>query len=217
MESDKHFVKIFARLDELERRVRNLLIAGCVVGIHPDGKMIDVGWEERTTGWIRWFATAAGEIADYRCPSIGEQCLLLNYGGGEDSTQAWALCGVPCDKFPLPGEGDPALRVTVYKEGVKQTIDVAGNVGIEVQTAYQIETPGSFKVSATESADLITDGVATIKAAEQVLLDTPDAHGTGEVSDQKRSMSADRGIYDSHKHKEQGDGAPTSPPDKTQG
>lgn len=182
---DRSIAGAFARMDELERRLRNLNIAGRVSEIHPSGKLIKVAYGNRHTGFIHWFAMAAGEIADYRCPSIGEQCMLLNYGGGVDSSQVWALCGIPSDQFPLPGDGDPAKRITAYASGVLETVETSGKV--------------------------------TIKAATKVDVDTPELHGTGEVSDKKRTMTADRAIFDGHKHLEKGDGALTDVPNNKQG
>lgn len=182
---DRTIAGAFSRMDEIERRLRNLNIAGRVSEIHPSGKLIKVSYGNRNTDWIIWFATAAGDIADYRCPSLGEQCLLLNYGGGLDSSQVWALCGVPSDQFPLPGDGDPAKRVTAYASGVVETIENSGKV--------------------------------TLKAVTKVDVDTPELHGTGEVSDKKRTMTADRAIFDGHKHLEKGDGALTDEPNNKQG
>lgn len=182
---DDSHADLVARLEELERRLRNMNIAGVVHAIHGSGKLIQVSYGERKTGWIHWFASAAGEISDYRCPSVGEQCLLLNYGGGEDSGQVWALCGVPSDAFPLPGGGDPSKRIVTYSSGITETYD--------------------------------SEGTLTVKAATKVITDTPELHGTGEVSDQKRTMKADRAIFDGHHHLAKGATSLTDVPDNKQG
>lgn len=185
MESvDQSSGDLLARIEEIERRLRNMNVAGVVDAINPDGKSIRVKFGDRKTGWIKWIATAAGEIADYRCPSVGEQCLLLNYGGGVDSNQVWALCGVPSDAFPLPGS-DPAKRIVKYGAGVLETIENSGTV--------------------------------TTKASVKINADVPEFHGTGEVSDKKRTLTADRAIFDGHKHLEKGDGALTDVPNNKQG
>lgn len=119
---DDKISQLFERIEELERCKDNIIKPGVVSEIHPNGHSIKVSFDNNNTPWIKWFAAAAGETAEYRCPSIGEQCALLNYGGGEDSAQVWALCGVPSNLFPLPG-GTPGIRVVSYPGGMKEKFD----------------------------------------------------------------------------------------------
>ena len=119
---DELLVEQQARLQELERRIDNIIQPGRVVEIHDDGTKVRVESGQLRTPWIGWVTQAAGEIADYRCPSEGEQCLLLNYSGGENTTQCWALCGLPSERYPMP-EATKGQRVTTYPDGITVLID----------------------------------------------------------------------------------------------
>ena len=172
---DDYLAEQAQRCSEIERRLANMIRPGKVVEIHEDGQRVQVQSGDNLTPFIHWFATAAGKVSDYRCPSVGEQCVLLNYAGGEEAGQCWALCGVPCEQWPLPSS-DPAKQVTNYGNGVERVVDAL--------------------------ASKITVTVDTL-------------HGTGDVSDSKRTMAADRDIYDGHDHPH---GDPTSgQPNQKQG
>jgi phage baseplate assembly protein gpV len=46
-----------------------------------------------------FFNPSAGAQSESRIPSVGEQCLLLNYGGGESGAQSVALFGLNSERF----------------------------------------------------------------------------------------------------------------------
>ena len=172
---DDYLAEQAQRLSEIERRQGNMIRPGKVVKIHEDGQRIQVQSGDNVTPFIHWFASAAGKVSDYRCPSIGEQCALLNYAGGDEASQCWALCGVPCEQWPLPSN-DPAQQVTSYGDGVTMAVNA--------------------------QAGMVTVTAGTL-------------HATGEVSDNTRTMAADRSIYDGHDHPH---GDPTSgQPNQKQG
>lgn len=133
--------ELVARIEELERCKDNIIKPGKVTAVHPGGQLIKVAYDNNSTPWIKWIAAAAGEVSEYRCPSVGEQCALLNYGGGEDSAQAWALCGVPSDIFPLPGS-TPGIRVVSYPGGMKEKFDsTSGEVVVTAPSKATFAAP----------------------------------------------------------------------------
>lgn len=147
---DDQHAAVLARIEELERRVRNVIQPGRVVGIHESGQQVQVEYGGNATPFINWFAPAAGKIKEYRCPSIGEQCVLINYGGGDNSTQAWALCGVWSDKFPAPTD-KPHLHVIDWGQGLRLEMDTEAKTarwtadgGVTFDTP-QVESTGDVK------------------------------------------------------------------------
>lgn len=138
---DDKLAELVARLEELERCKDNLIKPGKVTAIHADGVRIRVAFGNNTTPWIKWVATAAGEVSEYRCPSVGEQCALLNYGGGENSAQVWALCGVPSDLYPLPAS-TPGIRVVAYPGGMQEKYDANnGEVTLTAPSKATVASP----------------------------------------------------------------------------
>ena len=158
---DDYLAEQAERTSEIERRLDNLQRAGKVIEIHQGGQHIKVASGDNTTPWIHWFAAAAGLISDYRCPSVGEQCLLLSYSGGRDTGQCWALCGIPCEQWPLPGH-DPSKHITDYGNGVKVRVDPAA------QTV-------TVEAGALKSTGEVVDQVRSM-AADRAIYDDHD-HG----------------------------------------
>jgi len=69
----------------------------------------------------------------------------------------------------------------------------------------------------------LPQGTAKIRAPTRITMDTAELYCTGniiaagDVVDSRRSMEADRAIFDGHDHIEQGDGAAVSKPNQKQG
>lgn len=171
------------QIEEYHRLARGLIRIGKVSAHSNDKHLIKVKHGENETPYIKWFAACAGEVAEYRLPSIGEQVVLVNVGGGDNSSMTIALIGVPSDKFPLPTDNpDETLRVYPDNTSVK----------------YNHKT---HKLTVE-----VTSGEAEIIIPKQTKLDTTLFHVTGNIKadgnieDHTRSMQADRTIYNSHDH-----------------
>lgn len=146
----EQFASVLARIDELERRVRNQIRAGRVVAISGDGKQIQVRTGKNTTPFISWLAWAMGEVREYRCPSEGEQVLLLNYGGGLELSQCWALCGVPSSEFQLPAS-DPKIHRIQYADGsFIEKNDSSGDLAFHVEGDLILDVKGKIVETATQ-------------------------------------------------------------------
>lgn len=167
---DDQFATLTARVEELERRVRNSIQPGKVIEVDAAAAKIKVEFGENQTPWIRWFAPSAGQINEYRCPSKGEQCALINYGGGDNSSQSWALCGIWSDDFPPP-EGANNADLHIIKWGD----DIRLEINKDLQTVNW-------------------------KVPNGVTFDTERLTSTGDVTDRTRTMQDDRDIYNVHKN-----------------
>ena len=71
---------------------------------------------------IKFFNPSAGAQTETRIPSVGEQCLLLNYGGGEGGTQSVALFGLNSSLFP-PVSGVASLTRRRHQDGTQSDYD----------------------------------------------------------------------------------------------
>ena len=99
---------IYDRLAELEssqesgaRQGRNAIQLGTVAKV-VDGRRVVMAIGKARTPAIKWFALWAGDVIEYRCPSVGEMALVLNYGSGDNNQSSIALVGIASDQFPFP-------------------------------------------------------------------------------------------------------------------
>jgi phage baseplate assembly protein V len=114
-------------IEDLHRRARNQGRRGVVVAVDHDKGMCKVRHGGNTTPWIRWACAAAGEVSEWRPPSVGEGCELINHGGGDDSGQTIAVPGIPTAAYPPPGSSATLHRVT-YKDGAVAEYDFGSHV-----------------------------------------------------------------------------------------
>lgn len=161
---EQKLAPLMDRLAELEeqiesgaRRGRNAIQMGTVAKVVGQRVVIALG--KARTPPIKWFACAAGDVIEWRTPSVGELALVLNYGSGDRNTSSIALVGIPSDKFPLPSS-DPnkvvrkigALGMEEWdKETGKLTITAPG--GVEFVTKEVHSTGEMSDATRTMSAD----------------------------------------------------------------
>ena len=145
---------------ELQRRLKNMNRVGSVSGVNETNDRIKVKFGDNETPFIKWFSVCAGDVAEYRLPSIGEQVVLINIGGGDNSATSIALVGVPSDKFPLP-TNNPDEILRVYPDGTRVLYDkklhklslrVCGEASVEVTKDATVNVGGKTKVISTGNA-----------------------------------------------------------------
>lgn len=138
---DDEIARLTARVEELERRVRNIVQPARIYKIHDSKQLVKVKYGRNESPWLKWFAPMAGVMIEYRCPSVGEQVALINYGGGDNSTQAWVLCGIWSDEFPLPDDRPP-VHTFDWGSGMRLEVNTAaGTVDWWVPTKVTFHTP----------------------------------------------------------------------------
>ncbi|NPZ19516.1 phage baseplate assembly protein V [Pseudomonas aeruginosa] len=119
-------LELEAEIDDLQRRAEGQARLGTITSVDTAAGTCEVSHGELTSPHVKYFQPAAGEVADTRHPSVGEQCLLINYGGGDGSAQAVALCGLPRDSFPLASTVAELVRRT-YPDGTESSYDHAAH------------------------------------------------------------------------------------------
>nr|WP_306667906.1 phage baseplate assembly protein V [Oceanospirillum sediminis] len=164
-EYDDKIADLEARLEEQARRIRNIIQPAKISQIHDSKQKVKVTYGRNESPWLKWFSTMQGQMKEYRCPSVGEQCILINYGGGDNSTQAWALCGVWSDEFPLP-DNRPHIHTMEWAPGFRLEINTqTGKVDWWVPTKVTFHTPlvhgtehvRDFKRTMQEDRDIYND------------------------------------------------------------
>ena len=118
----EHLAGVGDALNEVQRQLSNMIRVGVLSAVEPAQGRCRVKHGDCLSPWVRYFMPAAGDVRQARHPSVGEQCLLLNYGGGDSSAQTMALCGLPSDGFPLASvEGH--VSATEYPDGLRYQHD----------------------------------------------------------------------------------------------
>lgn len=167
--------------EDIKRRVNGVVQIGVIEAVEPAKALVKVRHGDNLTPLVPWVTLAAGGVKVYRCPSVGEQCLLLNFGGGENGSTTVALPGVFSEANPSPTT-DSEAHTVLYPNGSRITYHY-----------------GQDRLSIEQTA-----GEVYVKSPSKITLDTPLLHCTGdikadgEITDHTRSMQADREIYNEH-------------------
>lgn len=113
--------------EDLHRRADSFCRIGVCVEVDAASNTCKVSHGDLLTPAIRFFNPSAGEQSESRIPSEGEQCLLLNYGGGDGAGQSVALFGLNSNRFP-PVSTVATLTRRRHKDGTESSYDDASHV-----------------------------------------------------------------------------------------
>ena len=143
--------------EDLRRRMQNMIRLGFVSEVHESGTLIRVKHGQLVTPFIKWFSESAGDTKDYRCPSVGEQAVLLNYASGNSGAQTVALIGLFSTKFPSPST-DPDEIIRCYPDGSLVSYHAKNHV-------MKIDVKGDVEVTASKGAKVTAGEKVTVDAA----------------------------------------------------
>jgi phage baseplate assembly protein V len=215
--------------NENNREFLNALRRGAISAV--DGALCRVSSGELESDWIQWFALAAGAVAEWRQPSIGEGAMLLCPSG--DPAQAVALVGTYSDAFPAPSN-NPNAHVRLYPDGATITYDFENHeltFDLPADAVFTVNAPGSVKVFTTtaiiKAEDTTIDSTNTTVTGAMVVKGPfrfesgmsgiagssggPTAVITGTVVVSEDVVAGGTSTH-GHVHREQGDGELVSPP-----
>jgi len=133
-------------LEDLYRRADSVCRIGVCQEVDAASNTCKVSHGGLLTPAIRFFNPSAGAQSESRIPSVGEQCLLLNHGGGDGGGQSVALFGLNGGQFP-PVSTQASLTRRRYQDGTENGYDHEGHV------LHWINGPASFSGS-RESLEL---------------------------------------------------------------
>ncbi|WP_212625613.1 phage baseplate assembly protein V [Pseudomonas sp. PP3] len=115
-----------AELEDLHRRTDSVCRIGVCQEVDAASNTCRVSHGELLTPAIRFFNPSAGAQSESRIPTVGEQCLLLNHGGGEGGAQSVALFGLNGNQFP-PVSTQASLTRRLYRDGTQSAYDDASH------------------------------------------------------------------------------------------
>lgn len=109
-------------VEDLRRRAENQGRLGVVSEVDAAKGLVKIKHGDNVTPWIKVMQPASGDIRETRVPTVNEQSLLVNFGGGDGSAHSIALCGLSSDAFP-PVSDRSELHRRVYPDGTEQSYD----------------------------------------------------------------------------------------------
>jgi len=173
-----------AQLEDLYRRAESFCRIGVCQDVDAASNTCTISHGDLLSPAIKFFNPSAGAQTETRIPSVGEQCLLLNYGGGEGGAQSVALFGLNSDRFP-PVSSVPTLTRRRYQDGTQSDYDDASH------TFNWVNGPTTFIGSREQvyvkvgAASLTMSGqsITLQVGGTSLLLDAGGAHFTGPVVD----------------------------------
>ncbi|MBT1259229.1 phage baseplate assembly protein V [Pseudomonas sp. VS40] len=173
-----------AQLEDLYRRAESFCRIGVCQEVDAASNTCTISHGDLLSPAIKFFNPSAGAQTETRIPSVGEQCLLLNYGGGEGGAQSVALFGLNSDRFP-PVSSVPTLTRRRYQDGTQSDYDDASH------TFNWVNGPTTFIGSREQvyvkvgAASLTMSGqsITLQVGGTSLLLDAGGAHFTGPVVD----------------------------------
>jgi phage baseplate assembly protein V len=115
-----------AEVEDLHRRAESFCRIGICQSVDAASNTCQVSHGGLLTPAIKFFNPSAGTQSESRIPTVGEQCLLFNYGSGESGAQSVALFGLNSDRFP-PASTVPTLTRRVHQDGSESGYDDASH------------------------------------------------------------------------------------------
>lgn len=167
------------RLQDLERRLNNLLMVGTILEVDYAAARCRVGVGEIRTAWLKWFTNRASNDRSWWAPEVGEQVMVLSPSG--ELATGTVLPAIYQSAHPAPGNlathriddyGD-GTRVTYDRETSVLTIDCVGDIVINNAKSITINTGATLDITAGGSATL---------TAPDVTVDSPQSTFTGAVT-----------------------------------
>jgi phage baseplate assembly protein V len=172
------------QLEDLYRRAESFCRIGVCQEVDAASNTCKVSHGELLTPAIRFFNPSAGAQTETRIPTVGEQCLLLNYGGGEGGGQSVALFGLNSDRFP-PLSSVASLTSRRYPDGTQSAYDAAGHV-MNWSNGPTVFSGSREQVEISLGAARLVMSAAAISVqvgAVGMLLDASGVHLSGPVVD----------------------------------
>lgn len=182
-----------SQLEDLYRRAESFCRIGVCQQVDAAASTCKVSHGDLLTPAIRFFNPSAGAQTETRIPSVGEQCLLLNYGGGEGGAQSVALFGLNSSLFP-PVSSVASLTRRRHQDGTQSDYDDASH------TFNWVNGPTTFSGSREQiearvgASGLILNaqGITLQIGGTALLLDAGGAHFSGPVVDHQGRLISPR-------------------------
>ncbi|UAA38213.1 phage baseplate assembly protein V [Paraneptunicella aestuarii] len=178
---------ILQRLAEVERRLANVFVLGTIIETNYDKALVKAKAGNMETGWLPWITSRAGNDVDFWAPEVGEQVLIMSPGG--DPEFGVILPALYQNNYPATDNRSTIRRVR-FADGADFSYDREAK-------ALKIILPAGATSELVSDGGIQLTGNTTIQGQLHV---TDNIKGDKDITDQTRSMQADRDIYNDHDH-----------------
>lgn len=157
---------------ESQRRLHNIATIGTVTHIDADRALMRLAVGDNVTDWVNIPTIAAGQVRVWRCPSIGEQYLLVSPSG--ELANAIPVISLFSDHNPSPSTDPNEIRIR-YNDTDFCSINVANSqltmhisqITNQAATSIVLDTPNTTLTGNLQvNGDINCDN--TITAATEV-------------------------------------------------
>lgn len=173
--SEKIIKALLERVEVLERQNRNLIRVGNVVRV--EGRQCVIDYEPDSDNdyyspLIPFVPEFAGDVLQWRAPTVGEQMIVLNLSGGLTESNAIAISSMYCAAFQ-PDHTNPlktytrfldVFRAETDSEG-NHTITLKGNLTIAGKKSFIVAVDGDVSIKPKGKANFISGGKTAIDAS----------------------------------------------------
>lgn len=159
-------LQLIEKVDALERKMRNLIRPGHIKSINGRKVIVDFDREsddDYETPLIPWVPIMAGEVLNWRAPTVGEQVIVINLSGGSDEANCVALPALYCNEF-LPDDTDPTKTYTTFNDVFRVETDAEGNHALKANGSVKLESGGEFIIVAGTSLSVKAKSTAQYKS-----------------------------------------------------
>ena len=175
------------------RLIENIIQLGLISQTDLSTGRARVKIGELETDFLPFATGRAGKNISWSAPEIGEQVIVIAPSGILE--QAVIGGSIYQSAFPMPSDKDN-IHMFKFSDGAEFTYDTEGK-----HLIAKLPSGGKMTISADGgmqiTGDMTVTGDVTVTGKIHA---TDDIKGDKNITDKKRSMQADRGIYNSHKH-----------------
>ena len=158
-------------LAEHDRMLSNMLIVGTVDSVDHAAATCRIRSGDWVSAPVPWASLGAGQVRNWRPPSVGEQAMLMSPSG--DPANGFALPGFYTSQHQGGNDASPDVTATDWPDGAREQYNHASH-------QYQLSVPagGEIRLQIGQSSLVMTDQQITIKSPK-LLVDSPETEVTG--------------------------------------
>lgn len=158
-------------LSDAMRRIGGMIRLGTIATVEPQYGYATVAIGALRTRPLPWLTIAAGADKTWRCPSVGEQVLVLSPSG--DLANGVIICGAYSTQNPAPSQ-DADEWLIAWRDGAECRYNTTtGALNVIGVTTINIECNGKTTISIGGDADVTIGGAANIDVTGNTNIKTP--------------------------------------------